>query len=111
VVRGAIRGIEKEGWATNIGLSCDGGAGMLGAPRLTDCDRFHAPSARPFNGPCGAPSCPEQDTSSHCSPRKRGASFILLPASGAHPFFFSPQAGTSFPFFSPQAGRSGAQRR
>src|SRR5690606_30604120 len=123
-VRGSIRGMEKEGWATNIGLSCDGGAGMLGAPRLTDCESipraFGATLQRPVRGAV-------MPRAGHIlplfSPQARRTHSFLPPASWAHPFFFSPQAGrilifssprkrgTSFPFFSPQAGRSGAQRR
>lgn len=116
-VRGSIRGMGKEGWATNIGLSCDGGAGMLGAPRLTDCESipraFGATLQRPVRGavmpraghilPLFSPQA--RRTHSFLPPRKLGTSFLLLPASGAHPYlFFSPQAGHILSFLLPASG-------
>ncbi len=108
-------------WKRKVGRRTSGSPAMVvqacSVRRVSrTANRFHAPSARPFNAPCGRRDAPSRThppiilaaSAAHpffSSPRKRGTSFLLLPASGAHPYlFFSPQAGHILSFLLPASG-------
>ncbi len=106
-------------WKRKVGRRTSGSPAMVvqacSVRRVSrTANRFHAPSARPFNAPCGRRDAPSRThppiilaaSAAHpffssppqaghilsSSPRKRGASLsFLLPASGAHPFLSSPR--------------------